>query len=42
MKKVIGLEDLDYEEKLKAVKLPNLEYGCLRGDMMEVFKILLT
>ena len=38
-KRVIGLSNLDYEERLRKIKLPSLEYRRLRGDMIEVYKI---
>ena len=39
MKRIIGLSELDYEERLSKLKLPSLGYRRLRGDMIEVFKI---
>jgi len=37
---IIGQKDLTYEERLKWLGLPSLEFRRLRGDMIEVFKIL--
>ena len=39
-KKVTGHSDLSYEERLKSLKLPSLEYHRMRGDLTEVYKIL--
>jgi len=39
-KRVPGLSELPYNERLKALKLPTLAYRSLRGDMIEVFKIM--
>ena len=36
---VIGMKDLDYEERMRALKLPSLEYRRLRGDLIETYKI---
>jgi hypothetical protein len=38
-KKVIGVSNLEYEDRLRSLKLPSLEYRRLRGDLIEVFKI---
>ena len=38
-KLVISLKHLPYMERLKRLKLPTLKYRRLRGDMMEVFKL---
>jgi hypothetical protein len=34
-----GLKDLSYSERLRVLKLPTLRYRRLRGDMIEVYKI---
>ena len=34
-----GLKDLPYEERLRTLKLPSLSYRRLRGDLIEMFKI---
>ena len=39
-KNIIGMKDLDYVERLRLLKLPSLEYRRIRGDMIEVYKIL--
>ena len=39
-KRIHGMSDLTYEQRLKALKLPSLEYRRMRGDMIEVYKIL--
>ena len=38
-KMVPGLNDKSYEDRLKELKLPSLSYRRLRGDMIEVFKL---
>jgi len=38
-KLIISLKHLPYIERLKQLKLPTLKYRRLRGDMIEVFKI---
>ena len=35
-----GLSYLSYEDRRRKLKLPNLEYRRMRGDMTEVFKII--
>ena len=39
-KQIPGLKDLPYPERLKTLKLPSLSFRRLRGDMIEVYKIL--
>ena len=39
-KRIKGMKDLDYQERLQKLKLPSLMYRRIRGDMIEVFKIL--
>ena len=39
-KLVPGLRDMSYEERLRTLDLPSLAYRRLRGDMVEVFKIM--
>ena len=36
---IIGMGDLEYCERLKALGLPSLEYRRLRGDLIEIFKM---
>ncbi len=38
-KLVPGLFDLSYQERLKLLNLPSLAYRRIRGDMIEVFKL---
>ena len=38
-KMVPGLGDKSYEDRLKDLKLPTLTYRRIRGDMIEVFKL---
>ena len=33
-------KNLSYEERLRALKLPTLAYRRLRGDLIEVYKIM--
>ena len=35
-----GLKGLSYEERLRVLKLPTLTYRRLRGDLIEIYKIL--
>ena len=39
-KRVKGTKNMGYEERLRFLKLPSLEFRRLRGDMIETFKIL--
>ena len=39
-KRVIGIGDLDYHERLRRLNLPSLHYRRRRGDMIEAYKIL--
>jgi len=40
-KSVITIKHLKYKEKLQRLKLPTLQFRCIRGDMIEVgYKIL--
>ena len=34
-----GMKEMQYEERLKLLDLPSLEYRRIRGDMIETFKI---
>ena len=36
---IFGMKDKGYHERLEILKLPSLEFRRLRGDMIEVFKI---
>ena len=38
-KLIISLKHLPYIERLKQLRLPTLKYRRLRGDMIEVFKL---
>ena len=38
-KMIFGMKDKSYHERLEILKLPSLEFRRLRGDMIEVFKI---
>ncbi|KAK3084399.1 hypothetical protein FSP39_012905 [Pinctada imbricata] len=39
-KQLPGKKELSYPERLRKLKLPTLSYHRIRGDMIEVFKIL--
>ena len=39
-KQVPTLKDMNYEDRLRKLKMPTLKYRRIRGDMIEVFKIL--
>ena len=36
---IIGMKELNYEDRLKSLKLYSLEYRRFRRDMIEVFKM---
>tara|TARA_B110001454_G_scaffold210883_1_gene225906 strand:- start:49 stop:1224 length:1176 start_codon:yes stop_codon:yes gene_type:complete len=36
---IVGVKHLSYQDRLQKLKLPSLEYRRLRGDMIEVYKI---
>ena len=39
-KQIAGMKTLSYEQRLRKLKLPTLAFRRLRGDAIEVFKIL--
>ena len=39
-KLVPGLKNLEYEDRLRRLKLPTLAYRRLRGDLIEVYKVM--
>ena len=39
-KQIPGMKDKSYEDRLRALKLPTLAYRRLRGDMIEVYKMM--
>jgi hypothetical protein len=39
-KQIPGMKNLSYEERLRKLELPTLSYRRLRGDMIEVYKII--
>ena len=39
-KNIIGMKDLEYGERLRTLKLHSLEFRRIRGDMIQVYKIL--
>jgi ribonuclease P/MRP protein subunit RPP40 len=39
-KQIPSLKELTYEERLRKLKLPSLSYRRIRGDMIELYKIL--
>ena len=41
-KMIPTIKDLSYSERLKKLKLPTLAYRRARGDMIEVYKIVVT
>ena len=38
-KRIDGMRDLNYSERLRRLKLPSLEFRRLRGDLIEAYKI---
>ena len=38
-KRIFGYQEMDYEERLRSLQLPSLEYRRHRGDLIEMFKI---
>ena len=38
-KRIDGLYNLSYHDRLKVLKLPSLEYRRMRGDLIETYKI---
>ena len=38
-KRVEGMKDMSYSERLEAMRLPSLEFRRLRGDLIETFKM---
>lgn len=38
-KQIPGMKDLSYAERLRKLKLPTLSYRRIRGDMIEIYKI---
>ena len=38
-KRIIGMKNLNYEDRLKSLDLPSLEFRRARGDMIETYKI---
>lgn len=39
-KRIVGIGDFEYEQRLRMLKLPSLEYRRRRGDMIEMYKIM--
>ena len=39
-KQVLGLRDMEYSDRLKHLKLPTLVFHRIRGDMIEIYKII--
>ena len=39
-KRVIGMYDLEYSQRLERLGLPSLEYRRMRGDLIETYKVL--
>ena len=40
-KRLPGMKDLEYPERLRKLKMPTLAYRRVRGDMIQVFKLLM-
>ena len=36
---IIGMRNVEYKDRLKALKLPSLEFRRLRGDLIEIYKM---
>ena len=39
-KQIKGMKNLNYSDRLSALKLPSLEYRRMRGDLIETYKVL--
>ena len=39
-KVILGMQELSYEERLCRLRLPSLVYRRIRGDLIEVYKII--
>ncbi|MCL4119882.1 UNVERIFIED_CONTAM: hypothetical protein GTU68_034584 [Idotea baltica] len=39
-RQIPSFKNMSYPERLKELKLPTLSYRCIRGDMIELFKII--
>ena len=39
-KQIKGMKNLNYTDRLSALKLPSLEYRRMRGDLIETYKVL--
>ena len=37
---IVGFSDMDYNKRLQILKLTNLQYRRLRGDLIEIYKII--
>ena len=38
-KRIIGMKNLEYHERLNSLNIPSLEFRRFRGDLIEMFKI---